>query len=242
MRPREVTFILEKEAEISWERLLATSQRQPWLRVDFKNWRDEDDSDGDDDPIIGIKLYYYPRFISIVFDLEKLLDDLNALSSEDEDEENDWEDLDEDEESYSYSDEDDSEDTEAADYDWRQDENCHGEELAGKIVARNIARVKQKMKMLNNLTPAQVERLNNVDLGEDTSGEAFLGALLGSGEEYQEALSLYRHSEMECGADCPHCQESMDLLTADMMRTLRLEDREKYEEMMKTIKDKPRSL
>lgn len=238
VRPREVTFILEKEAEMSWERLLATSQKQPWLRVDFKNWRDEDDSDGDDDPII-----------------EKLLDDLNALSSEDE--ENDWEDLDEDEESYSYSDEDDSEDedesysdedysedSEAADYDWRQDENCHGEELAGKIVARNIARAKQKMKMLNNLTPAQVERLNNVDLGEgeDTSGEAVLGALLGSGEEYQEALSLYRHSEMECGADCPHCKESMDLLTADMMRTLRLEDREKYEEMMKTIEDKPRSL
>ena len=59
MRPREVTFILEKEAEISWERLLATSQRQPWLRVDFKNWRDEDDSDGDDsdgddNPSIGI--------------------------------------------------------------------------------------------------------------------------------------------------------------------------------------------
>ena len=153
--------------------------------------------------------------------------------------ENDWEDLDE--ESYSYSDEDDSEDSEAADYDWRQDENCYGEELAGKLVARNIARTKQKMKMLNNLTPAQVDRLNTVD-PDDRSGESVLGALLGSGEEYQEALSLYRHSEMECGDDCRHCQESMDLLTADMMRTLRLEDREKYEEMMKTIGDKPRSL
>ena len=108
-------------------------------------------------------------------------------------------------------------------------------------MARNIARTKQKMKMLNNLTPEQVERLNTVD-PDDLSGESVLGALLGSGEEYQEALSLYRHSEMECGDDCRHCQESMDLLTADMMRTLRLEDREKYEEMMKTIEDKPRSL
>ena len=54
MRPREVTFTLQKEKVMRWERLLATSQRQPWLRVDFQNWRDEDDSDGDEDPMIGI--------------------------------------------------------------------------------------------------------------------------------------------------------------------------------------------
>ena len=42
---------------------------------------------------------YYPRFMSVLFHLEKLLDDLNALSSEDE--ENDWEDLDEDDDDYS---------------------------------------------------------------------------------------------------------------------------------------------
>ena len=54
VRPREVTFILEKLEEICWERLLVTSQRQPWLRVDFKNWRDEDDSDNDDNPFTGI--------------------------------------------------------------------------------------------------------------------------------------------------------------------------------------------
>ena len=55
MRPREVTFVLEKVEEICWERLLSTSQKQPWLRVDFKNWKDEDnsDSDSEDNPIIG---------------------------------------------------------------------------------------------------------------------------------------------------------------------------------------------
>ena len=175
-------------------------------------------------PSLVFKYFYYRRFISINI-LGKLLDDLNAVSSEEEENEDDWEDLDEDDESYiysysdedkddsededeSYSDEDDSEDSEAADYDWRQDENCYGEELAGKLVARNIARTKQKMKMLNNLTPAQVERLNNVDSDD---GESFLGALLGSGEEYQDALSLYRHSEMECGDDCRHCQDPRSL-------------------------------
>ena len=166
------------------------------------------------------------------------MEELNTLSSEDE--ENDREDLDDDE-SYSEDDSEDDDDIGAADYDWRQDENCFGAELTGKLVARNIARTKQKMRMLNNLTPAQVERLNNID-PEATSGQSVLEALLGSGEEYQEALSLYRHSEMECEDDCHHCQETMDLLTADMMRTLRVEDREKYEEMMKNIGDKPRSL
>ena len=194
-----------------------------------------------------------PIYLNI-FNSEKLLEDLAALTSEDE--ENDWEDLDEDDESYneeddsedeSYSDEDDSEDdddidSEAGDYDWRQDENCYGEELAGKILARNIARTRQKMRLLNNLTPAQVERLNNLDPA-DTSGQSVLGALLGEGEEYQEALSLYRHSEMECGDDCHHCQETMDLVTATTLRRMRVKDREKYEEMMKTIgENKPRSM
>ena len=59
MKPREIIFYLEKKEVMCWERLLASSQRQPWLRVDFKNWRDEDDSDVDDsdvddNPVIGI--------------------------------------------------------------------------------------------------------------------------------------------------------------------------------------------
>ena len=46
MRPREVSFILEKVEEGPyWDRLLATKVKQPWLRVDFKNWKDEDDDE-----------------------------------------------------------------------------------------------------------------------------------------------------------------------------------------------------
>ncbi len=28
-----------------WDRLLATKVKQPWLRIDFKNWKDEDDDE-----------------------------------------------------------------------------------------------------------------------------------------------------------------------------------------------------
>merc|ERR1712117_703237 len=46
VRPREVSFILEKVEEGPyWDRLLATKVKQPWLRIDFKNWKDEDDDE-----------------------------------------------------------------------------------------------------------------------------------------------------------------------------------------------------
>ena len=46
MRPREISFILEKVEEGPyWDRLLATKVKQPWLRIDFKNWKDEDDDE-----------------------------------------------------------------------------------------------------------------------------------------------------------------------------------------------------
>jgi len=46
VRPREVSFILEKEEEGPyWDRLLAAKVKQPWLRIDFKNWKDEDDDE-----------------------------------------------------------------------------------------------------------------------------------------------------------------------------------------------------
>lgn len=131
VRPREVTFILEKLEEICWERLLLTSQRQPWLRVDFKNWRDEDDSDNDDNPLT-----------------EKILDDLKTF---DEDDENDWEDLDDDDsysedsseyyEDYdeSFSDEDDSEDY--GDYDDScSDEDDSEDEDDMDLLATNMMR------------------------------------------------------------------------------------------------------
>ena len=129
----------------------------------------------------------------------------------------------------------------AADYDWRQDEDCYGEELTGKLIARNIARAKEKMRMLENLSAEQVERMSYAAL-TDGSVESVLGAVLGSGPEYQEAFSLYQHSQMECGAGCPHCRETEDLLTANIMRELRLTDRSKYEQLRKSVVDKPRSL
>jgi len=48
VRPREISFILEKVEEGPyWDRLLETKVKQPWLRVDFKNWKDEDDDEED---------------------------------------------------------------------------------------------------------------------------------------------------------------------------------------------------
>ena len=46
VRPREISFVLEKQEEGPyWDRLLETKVKQPWLRVDFKNWKDEDDDE-----------------------------------------------------------------------------------------------------------------------------------------------------------------------------------------------------
>ena len=28
-----------------WDRLLSSKLKQPWLKVDFKNWKDEDDDE-----------------------------------------------------------------------------------------------------------------------------------------------------------------------------------------------------
>merc|ERR1711999_30040 len=49
VRPREVSFVMEKAEEGPyWDRLLATKLKQPWLRVDFKNWKDEDDDEAEE--------------------------------------------------------------------------------------------------------------------------------------------------------------------------------------------------
>merc|ERR1712156_887314 len=46
VRPREVSFVLEKVEEGPyWDRLLATKVKQHWLKIDFKNWKDEDDDE-----------------------------------------------------------------------------------------------------------------------------------------------------------------------------------------------------
>ena len=44
VRPRCVEFRLAKKIPGWWERLLKDKSRQHWLRVDFQNWKDEDDA------------------------------------------------------------------------------------------------------------------------------------------------------------------------------------------------------
>merc|ERR1712123_13867 len=49
VRPREVSFVLEKSEEGPyWDRLLATKTKQHWLKFDFKNWKDEDDDEAEE--------------------------------------------------------------------------------------------------------------------------------------------------------------------------------------------------
>merc|ERR1711973_487809 len=43
VRPRVVEFKLAKQDGIWWERLLREKSRQHWLRIDFQNWKDEED-------------------------------------------------------------------------------------------------------------------------------------------------------------------------------------------------------
>ena len=50
VRPRVVEFKLEKSDIFWWDRLLKDNARQHWLRVDFQNWRDEDDVGNEAEP------------------------------------------------------------------------------------------------------------------------------------------------------------------------------------------------
>merc|ERR1712038_589129 len=46
VRPREIAFVFEKVEEGPyWDRLLKDKTKQHWLRIDFKNWKDEDDEE-----------------------------------------------------------------------------------------------------------------------------------------------------------------------------------------------------
>jgi len=46
VRPRQIDFVLEKVEEGPyWDRLLKDKTKQHWLRIDFKNWVDEDDEE-----------------------------------------------------------------------------------------------------------------------------------------------------------------------------------------------------
>jgi len=46
VRPREVSFVLEKVEEGPyWDRLLESKLKQHWLKIDYKNWVDEDEEE-----------------------------------------------------------------------------------------------------------------------------------------------------------------------------------------------------
>ena len=50
VRPRVVELMLVKEASAWWDRLLKSKVRQHWLRVDFQNWKDEEDVGDEKEP------------------------------------------------------------------------------------------------------------------------------------------------------------------------------------------------
>merc|ERR1712060_629096 len=45
VRPREVSFVLEKVEEGYWDRLLESKLKQHYLKIDHKNWVDEDEEE-----------------------------------------------------------------------------------------------------------------------------------------------------------------------------------------------------
>lgn len=51
-RDRGTEFIIVKESNGWWPRLLKSSAKQHWLKIDFTKWKDEDDSD-DEAPNFG---------------------------------------------------------------------------------------------------------------------------------------------------------------------------------------------
>ena len=50
-----VEFRLEKTRKVWWERLLREKARQHWLRVDFQNWRDEEDLGEEPEPFEEVR-------------------------------------------------------------------------------------------------------------------------------------------------------------------------------------------
>jgi len=49
VRGRGTEFVLYKETDEWWPRLLSENKKYHWLKVDFNKWRDEDDSEGEAD-------------------------------------------------------------------------------------------------------------------------------------------------------------------------------------------------
>ncbi|KAL7074060.1 hypothetical protein ACQ4LE_006514 [Meloidogyne hapla] len=45
---RRIEFVIPKETEEWWPRLLKVSGKVPWIKVDFDKWKDQDEDDKDD--------------------------------------------------------------------------------------------------------------------------------------------------------------------------------------------------
>ena len=56
VRPRVVEFKLEKRDAVWWDRLLKEKARQHWLRVDFQNWKDEEDLGDEPEPFEEVRI------------------------------------------------------------------------------------------------------------------------------------------------------------------------------------------
>ena len=55
VRARVVEFRLVKMEKVWWERLLREKARQHWLRVDFQNWKDEEDVGEESEPFEEVR-------------------------------------------------------------------------------------------------------------------------------------------------------------------------------------------
>ena len=55
VRARVVEFRLVKVEKVWWERLLREKARQHWLRVDFQNWKDEEDVGEESEPFEEVR-------------------------------------------------------------------------------------------------------------------------------------------------------------------------------------------
>lgn len=94
VRDRHVEFILKrKEAGSYWPRLLKATTKQHWLKVDFQKWRDESDSEEEEDTR---GLDQMLKDMGGINDTLPNMDDINAEEEEDDSDDDEMPDLEED--------------------------------------------------------------------------------------------------------------------------------------------------
>ena len=69
-----VEFKLEKCEIVWWDRLLENKARQHWLRVDFQNWRDEEDLGDETEPFEEVS--DDEECLDLLFNMRELPDEL----------------------------------------------------------------------------------------------------------------------------------------------------------------------